>query len=52
MSRDLAAKEKNREVEISLFEDDDVIEIQVRDNGHPIYQTIKSEIFREGVSSN
>lgn len=44
-------REKDRKVEISLFEDDDVIEIQVRDNGHPIPQSIKSEIFREGVSS-
>ena len=40
---------------IKMFDDfniNDVIEIQVRDNGHPIFQSIKSEIFREGVSSN
>lgn len=46
---DINIKDKN--VEVSLFEDDDVIEIQVRDNGKKINPELKEKIFDEGVSS-
>lgn len=38
-------------VEISLFEDDHQIEIQVRDNGETIPQQLKEKIFESGMST-
>ena len=42
---------RDKRVEISLFEDDDVVEMQVRDNGIKIDSSLKNKIFEEGVSS-
>ncbi|EHA1006912.1 sensor histidine kinase [Clostridium perfringens] len=41
----------NKEVEVTLYEDDEKIELQVRDNGKPIDNNIKERIFELGVSS-
>ncbi|MGL5245665.1 MAG: ATP-binding protein, partial [Sarcina sp.] len=41
----------NKIVEVTLGEDDKIIEIQVRDNGVAIDKSIKDEIFNLGVSS-
>lgn len=41
----------NKKVEVTLFEDDNQIEIQVRDNGEDIKEEIKNKIFNIGVSS-
>ena len=38
-------------VKISLYEDDEVIEIQVEDNGIEINKDIRESIFHEGISS-
>ncbi|MBW6411751.1 ATP-binding protein [Clostridium weizhouense] len=38
-------------VKISLYEDEEVIEIQVEDNGIEINEKIKENIFEEGISS-
>jgi len=46
-----AIRGRDKKVEVSLFEDKDVIEIQVRDNGIEISPSIKENIFNEGVSS-
>ena len=42
---------EEKEVEVSLYEDKNIIEIQVRDNGKEIQKDIKEFIFKEGVSS-
>ena len=42
---------ENKEVEVTLYEDDEKIELQVRDNGKPIDNNIKERIFELGVSS-
>ena len=42
---------ENKEVEVTLYEDDEKIEMQVRDNGKPIDNNIKERIFELGVSS-
>ncbi|SHK36786.1 two-component system, CitB family, sensor kinase [Clostridium cavendishii DSM 21758] len=42
---------KNKKVEITLFEDNTLIEIQVRDNGKEIEEEIKKSIFDIGISS-
>ena len=44
-------REKDRKVEVALFEDDEVIEIQVRDNGKTISSYLRNDIFKEGISS-
>ena len=41
---------EEKEVEVSLYEDKNIIEIQVRDNGRK-YKRYKEFIFKEGVSS-
>lgn len=38
-------------VEVSLYEDEENIEIEVRDNGKPIDEELKNSIFISGVSS-
>ena len=38
-------------MEISLYEDEEHIEIQIRDNGIEIEESIKDSIFIEGISS-
>ena len=40
-----------KRVEVSLYEDESVIEIQVRDNGRNIDEKIRNTLFIEGVSS-
>lgn len=42
---------ENKKVELSLYEDKNIIEIQVRDNGKEIQGDIKESLFKEGVSS-
>ncbi len=42
---------ENKEVEVTLYEDDEKIEMQVRDNGKSIDNNIKERIFELGVSS-
>lgn len=46
-----SVKIKEKMVEVSLFEDEEVIEIQVRDNGRKINPLVKNNIFDEGISS-
>lgn len=41
----------NKRVEVTLYEDDETIEIEVRDNGKAIDNSIKKKIFESGVSS-
>lgn len=40
-----------KSVEVSLYEDEAVIEIQVRDNGKSIDDNIRNTMFTEGISS-
>ena len=40
-----------KRVEVSLYEDESVIEIQVRDNGRNIDEKIRNTLFLEGISS-
>ena len=40
-----------KRVEVSLYEDESVIEIQVRDNGKNIDREIRDTLFSEGISS-
>lgn len=42
---------ENKQVEVTLYEDDEKIEMQVRDNGKAIDKNIKEKIFELGVSS-
>lgn len=46
-----SVKIKEKMVEVSLFEDEEVVEIQVRDNGRKIDSLVKNNIFDEGISS-
>ena len=41
----------HKKVEVTLYEDESIVEIQVRDNGIPINEYIKKRIFEQGVSS-
>ena len=43
--------DNNKRVEISLYEDESVIEMQVRDNGIDIDLNLRNRIFKEGISS-
>ena len=46
-----SVKIKEKMVEVSLFEDEEVVEIHVRDNGRKIDSLVKNNIFDEGISS-
>lgn len=41
----------HKKVEVTLYENESIVEIQVRDNGIPINEYIKKRIFEQGVSS-
>ncbi|MGL5315117.1 MAG: ATP-binding protein [Peptostreptococcaceae bacterium] len=46
-----ATDEKDKKVEVSLYENEKEIKIRVKDNGEPIDKDIKERIFKEGTSS-
>lgn len=46
-----ACDKEHKFVEVTLYEEDEKIEIQVRDNGKSIDKSIKDDIFKVGVSS-
>lgn len=47
----IISKKDEKKVEVSLYEDDNVIEIEVRDNGVNINSDFKDKIFNQGVST-